>query len=94
MITLNQELVENELIKAIDEVNAAFKLGAVINRDSCPDTIGIRSPVLITIMARVSVILEATIPDNCYIFHDKVSHSQLTIKEAAFKFIKLAKNGN
>jgi hypothetical protein len=94
MATLNQELVEEELIKAIDEINNAFKLGAVINRDCCPDTIGIRSPVLITIMARVSFILEVTIPDNCYIFHDKITQSQLTIQEAAFKFLKLAKNGN
>ncbi|HWW37737.1 hypothetical protein, partial [Pedobacter sp.] len=76
------------------EINEILKLGANIDRDCCPDLIGIRSPVLITIMARVSAILDVNMPDNCYIFHDKDSHNQLTIKDAALKFIKLAKNGN
>ncbi|RCR67524.1 hypothetical protein [Larkinella punicea] len=95
MKSLDPSVVELELVKIVDEVNKNIsRLDIDIDTSCCPGDIGISSQILITIMGRVSNNLGITIPDDCYIFHDKDSHKQLSIKEAAQKLIEKAKDGN
>lgn len=91
MITIAQETVEQEIIKAVEEINTNLKIGASVNSDCCPGNIGISSQILITIMSRLEDSLGIQIPTNVYIFHDKSSHNQLSIGDAAKKLIKLSK---
>jgi len=42
-------------------------------------------------MAKLEDILNISIPENCYIFYEKASNKQLSIKEASLKLIKIAK---
>lgn len=85
--------VENELLKSIKEVKDLLKIDATISSDVCPGSIGITSQVLITIMGRIGNKLGVAIPNNCYIFYDKKSRRQLSIKEATHKLIKVVKDG-
>lgn len=94
MVALKVDLVENEITKAIEEINSILKIDANINISCCPGNIGISSQILVTLMGRLEGILNVKIPDNCYIFHDRKSQKQLTIKEAAQKLIKEAIDGN
>ena len=93
MKTLSIANVENELMDSIKEVKEMFNLSDPINGDVCPGNIGIASQVLIDIMVRIGIKLGITISDNAYIFHDKDSKRQLSIREAAQKLINVAKNG-
>ena len=94
MATLDPKLVEKEIAKLIIEINNTIKIDAVVDEDCSPGSIGISSQILITAMGRIGRTLGVTIPDNCYIFHDKKTQKQLTIKEAAQKLIKVAIHGN
>lgn len=92
MVTIAQETVEQEIIKAVEELNSNMKLGANIDSACCPGEIkGISSQILVTIMSRLEDSLGVQIPSNVYIFHDKDTHSQLSIEAAAKKLIKLSK---
>jgi hypothetical protein len=94
MIQHSYELVEKEIIKTIDEINSITeKLDIVIDKDFCPGNF-IMSQVLITAMTRIGRALQITIPDSCYIFHDKKSLKQFSIKEATQKLIKEATHGH
>jgi len=93
MIKLEESTVESALIKEIDDLNRNLKIGATINTTCCPGNAGFASQVLLTIMSRLEDSLGIIIPHNVYIFHDKVSHKQLSIKEAANKLIRFAKDG-
>lgn len=93
MVNINHDLVEKEIIKTVEEINNILKIEALVNEDFCPGSL-IMSQVLITAMVRIGRILQVTIPDSCYIFHDKKTQKQLTIKEATQKLIKEAINGN
>ncbi|HMK16851.1 MAG TPA: hypothetical protein VK492_01520 [Chitinophagaceae bacterium] len=93
MVNLELTRVEKEITKAIDETTNMLKIDAAVNEDYCPGIL-IPSQVLVTLMARIGRSLGVMIPDSCYIFHDKKNHQQLSIKEAAKKLIKEAKNGN
>ncbi|WP_273210097.1 hypothetical protein [Runella zeae] len=95
MKDVNLDIVELELIKLIDEINKNVLQSEIeVDATFCPGDTGISSQIILTIISRVSSILEITIPDDCYIFYDKKEHRQLTIKEAAQKLIEKAKNGN
>ena len=91
MVTLNVSLVEDKITKAIVETKGMLKIDGVVTSDYCPGIL-IPSQVLVTLMRRIGNTLGVTIPDNCYIFHDKKTHRQLSIIEAAQKLIKEAKN--
>lgn len=94
MIELTQTQVEDELLKIVEEVNGRLKIGGDVNVGCRPGNIGFSSQVLVDIMIQVEGILGVNIPNNAYIFYDKSSHKQLSIKEAAKKLLKVAKNGN
>lgn len=85
--------VEAEIIKAVEDLNSNLKIGATVNAACCPGNVGFASQVLLTIMSRLEDSLGIIIPHNVYIFHDKDTHQQLSIKEAANKLIKVAKDG-
>ena len=93
METLNITRVESELMNSIQEVKEMFNLGDPITGDVCPGSIGIASQVLIDVMVRIGSKLGVSIPDNAYIFYDKDSRKQLSIREAAQKLINVSKNG-
>ena len=92
MSELSITKVESELMNSIKEVKKMFNLSNSITVDVCPGNIGITSQVLIDVMVRIGNKLGVSIPDNAYIFHDKVSRKQLTIREAALKLMKIATN--
>ena len=89
MATLSQAVVEAEIINAVEELNKNLKIGATVNGGCCPGNSGFASQVLLTIMTTLEVNLEITIPHNVYIFHDKKTHEQLSITQAAKKLIKI-----
>ena len=93
MVELAQDVVENEIIKVVEELNDKLSIGANINAGCSPGGIGIGSQILVTIMSRLEHALGITIPSNTYIFYDKKTHKQLSITEAAKKLIKVATNG-
>jgi acyl carrier protein len=88
---LKLEIVENQVKKIIDEINKQLGLNANITINTCPYDVGISSQILISVMAKLEDILKISIPDNCYIFYEKASNKQLSIKEASIKLIKIAK---
>ncbi len=94
MANLDSTIVEKEIIKSVDAVRKKFKIDAVVNGDCSPGGIGIASQVLLNVMRRLEGTLGIAIPHNCYIFHDKKTKRQLTIKEAVEKLIKNATDGN
>lgn len=90
MVQLAHDVVEKEIIKMIEEINNITEnLDLIIDKDFCPGNL-MMSQVLITAMVRIGRALKVTIPDNCYIFHDKKTLKQLTIKEATQKLINEA----
>jgi hypothetical protein len=93
MAILDHNLIQEEIVRTIAEVNSMLKLDTAINGDYCPGAL-ISSQILITVMGRIGKALGVIIPDNCYIFHDKKTQNQLTIKEATQKLIKVVENGN
>lgn len=93
MTGLTISAVEAEIANTIESIKSALKIDVVIDGECCPGSI-IKSQILITVMARIGKKLGVIIPNNCYIFHDKKGQKQLTIKEAAQKLIKVAKNGD
>ncbi len=93
MVTLTQQTVEAEIVNAVEDLNKNLKIGATVNATCSPGNVGFASQVLLTIMSTLEINLGVTIPHNVYIFHDKSTNKQLTIKEAAKKLIKLAEYG-
>jgi hypothetical protein len=85
MATLTIASVEKEIVKVVQE--AATHMGVAVNIDAAcaPGSSGLSSQVLVTVMCRLEGILDITIPDDCYIFHDRTSMRQLTIREASEK---------
>jgi hypothetical protein len=88
MADLTIDEIEKEIVKVVQE--AATHMGVAVNVDSdcAPGNAGISSHVLVTVMCRLEGILDITIPENCYIFHDNGSLRQLTIREASEKLLK------
>jgi len=93
MATLTYELVKSEIIRAVTEINEnTVQVDTIINEDCSPGNF-IMSQVLLTAMARIGKKLEVKIPLSCYIFHNKKTKEQLTIKQATEKLINEAING-
>jgi acyl carrier protein len=93
MITIDQAVVEDEIIKIVEDLNTNLKIGATVNKHCAPGRSGFASQILVDMMADLEDALGVTIPSNQYIFFDKTNHRQLTIKEAAQKLIKVATYG-
>jgi len=93
MKKLDHKIVEAEIIKAVTDLNVNLKIGAEISTTCCPGNSGFASQVLLDLMVSLELALGVTIPLKEYIFFDKASHKQLTIKAAAEKLIKIAKDG-
>nr|WP_299213867.1 hypothetical protein [uncultured Allomuricauda sp.] len=89
---LQLENIENQIKEIIEEINAETESSANITANTCPYDIGITSQVLVSVMGTLESILEVEIPANCYIFHDKKSNKQLSIKEAALKLFTIIYN--
>lgn len=90
MVNLNYDLVKKEIIRAVEEINSnTQQVDAVIDEDFRPGNF-IMSQVLLTAMVRIGRAFSVLIPDSCYIFHDKKTKTQLTIKEATQKLLKEA----
>lgn len=93
MVTLSQQIVENEILKVINDTKKLLKIDGDINGNSCPGNIsGISSIILIDVISELSIKLKVEIPYDCYLFHDKKSKKQLSIIEAAKKLIKEGKD--
>ncbi|WP_183560882.1 hypothetical protein [Mucilaginibacter sp. SP1R1] len=92
MIAASYDSVEKEIVNSIDEVKNVFRLKAAFDADSCPGTM-LTSQVLVTVIARIAKKLGVILPNGCYIFYDKKTKRQLSIKEGTEKFIKEAQNG-
>ncbi len=94
MVTLDIETVEKEIIALVNDLNENLKIGAAVDQNCCPGTAGFASQILLNVIFELEERLGVVIPNNQYIFHDKATHKQLSITEAAKKLIKVAKNGN
>ncbi|RZK12936.1 MAG: hypothetical protein EOO46_01220 [Flavobacterium sp.] len=92
VIDLEPEVIEQEVIKVLEEINEALEANAIIDENCRPGNF-FKSHALVTAIDRIADVLEITIPLNCYIFFDKKTLTQLTIKEATLKLIKVGKNG-
>lgn len=90
---LSQQEVEIQLVNSIAEVQSKLNIDNAISSEVRPGCIGISSQVLITLMGRIGAKLGVQIPNSCYIFYDKREHKQLSIREAAQKFINITTNG-
>lgn len=88
MATLQHNVVEKEIIKAVDEIKRKLKIDAVIDSDCRPGEIaGIGSQILVTVIGRLASKLGVTIPNGCYIFNDPKTQKKLSVKEATQKLI-------
>ena len=92
MIKLDQKTVEDEIIKVVEDLKVNLKIWADINSACSPGEI-FTSQVLVDITPSLEDALGITIPLKEYIFFDKAKHRHLTVKEAAEKLIKIAKDG-
>lgn len=90
MLVIDKNIVENEIIRAIEEIGSRLKIENKIDNESIPSFIGFSSIALITVMGVIEEKLNITIPNNCYIFIDQ-DYKKLSIKEATDKLIKIAK---
>lgn len=86
---LDPSVVENEIINFIKEHQEALQIDHPISSEVCPGDIGVASQFLLKVMGRIGHKLSVRIPNNRYIFHDK-NRKQLSIREAAIKFIKVS----
>jgi hypothetical protein len=93
MADLDIEVVEKEIVKVVQEAADLMGVPVKVDAGCAPGGAGISSQVLVTVMCRLEGILNVIIPDNCYIFHDRTSLRQLTIREASEKLLKVLKNG-
>lgn len=84
--------IESQIKEIIEEINAETELNASITVNSCPYNIGISSQILVSVMGLLENKLEIEIPANCYIFYDKTSNRQLSIKESALKLFTIINN--
>ena len=93
MADLNINLLEREIVKVVQEAADLMGVAVKVDAGCAPGNSGISSQVLVTVMCRLEGILNVEIPDNCYIFHDKMSLRQLSIREASEKLWNVIKNG-
>lgn len=94
MIKIENQIVEDAILQEIEQLRGLSSVDAEaeINKECKPGIIGVRSQILVDIMGKLEESLGITIPNNCYIFRDSDGIRELTIREAAEKLIKIAKN--
>lgn len=92
MITIEPELIEEELIAVITEICTELEIDGIINKDFRPGDY-IKSQVLLDTISAIEEALNIIIPNEVYIFSEK-NHKQLSIEETVQKIIIVAKNGN
>ncbi|WP_396157733.1 hypothetical protein [Flavobacterium sp.] len=93
MVALSQKIVEEEILKVINDTKKLLKIDGEIDGNSCPGNIsGISSLILVDVISELSSKLKVEIPYDCYIFHDKKTKKQLSIIDAAKKLIKEGKD--
>ena len=83
------ENIENQIKAVIEEINEETELNSSITVNTCPYDVGISSQILVSVMGLLENKLEIEIPASCYIFHDKTSNRQLSIKESALKLYRI-----
>jgi hypothetical protein len=93
MANLSIDAVEKGIIKVVQEVADHMGVAVDVNSACAPGSAGISSQVLVTAMCRLEGILDITIPDNCYIFQDRTSLRQLTVREASEKLFNVINKG-
>lgn len=91
MLIAENKIIEEEIISVMKEIGNRLKIDREITTESIPSFIGFTSMALITVMGLLEEKLDITIPNSCYIFVDQ-DFKQLSIKGAAAKLIKIAKN--
>ncbi len=90
MASITYESVKSEIIRVITEINEnTIQVDTEINEDCFPGNF-IMSQILLTAMARIEKKLGIILPLSCYIFHNKKTKEQLTIKQATEKLINEA----
>jgi hypothetical protein len=94
MLAIENHIIESAILKEVTNLKKKLKINEDVEADlECkPGVIGIRSQVLLSVMGSIEENLNITIPHNCYIFRDSDGIRELTIKEAAEKLKKIAKN--
>lgn len=94
MVKIENKIVEEAILEEIEKLKGLSSVdsNAEINIECKPGIIGVRSQILVDIMGKLEETLGVTIPNNCYIFRDGDGIRELTIREAAEKLIKIAKN--
>lgn len=94
MVKIESHIVEDAIIQEIEKLKglSTVDANADINTDCKPGIIGVRSQILVDITGKLEEILDIIVPNNCYIFRDSDGIRELTIREAAQKLIKIAKN--
>ena len=92
MVSIENHIVENAIIQEIEELKglSSVDANAEINNECKPGAIGVRSQILVDIMGKLEEVLNIIIPNNCYIFREKDGITELSIKKAAEKLIKIA----
>lgn len=94
MVKIENKIVEDAILEEIEKLRGLSSVDteAEIDKECKPGIIGVRSQILVDIMGKLEETLGVTIPNNCYIFRDGDGIRELTIREAAEKLIKIAKN--
>jgi acyl carrier protein len=94
MVKIENKIVEDAILEEIGKLRGLSSVDAEaeIDKECKPGIIGVRSQILVDIMGKLEETLGVTIPNNCYIFRDGDGIRELTIREAAEKLIKIAKN--
>ncbi|MBS1549702.1 MAG: hypothetical protein JSS94_07545 [Bacteroidetes bacterium] len=90
MKTQESDEIETEIIDVIKMICQKQNIDEEVNSDFCPGNF-IKSIVLVSVaISTIEAKTGLEIPEDCYIFYDKKSHRQLTIKEATQKLIEKA----
>ncbi len=67
MIAIEQTLVEQKIVKIIEEIRDALEVDLTVDPD-CSPGIFFKSQVIVTAIGRVAAALNVIIPEKCYIF--------------------------
>lgn len=91
MADLDIKVVEKEIVKVVQEAADHMGVALKVDENCTPGAAGISSQVLVVVMCRLEGILNVSIPDSCYIFYERTSLQQLSIREASEKLLKVIK---
>lgn len=91
MLKITATEAEQKIIEVVKKVASDMQVGMNVDADCIPGNL-IASYALVTAISRIADAINAIVPDNCYIFHERKTKRQLSIKEAALKLIKAGKN--